>query len=225
MTLKAILDQLKKLGNEKMRTQNINHGAKGEQFGVRLGDIRKIAKTIKSNHELGLELWDSKNIDAMLLSILILKIDHLSVDEMDRMVQSITFTQVADWFNTYLAKRHPKQEELREIWMSAIDPMAARAGWNLTSIQVARKSKDLNIAELLDRIETEMGQANPLVQWTMNFTLGEIGIKFPEHRTRALTIGETLGIYRDYPVSKGCTSPFAPIWIQAMVDRLTALKK
>ena len=32
-------------------------------------------------------------------------------------------------------------------------------------------------------------------------------------------IGEDLGVFRDYPVSKGCTSPFAPIWIQAMVAR------
>jgi hypothetical protein len=28
-------------------------------------------------------------------------------------------------------------------------------------------------------------------------------------------IGEKLGIYRDYPCSPGCTSPFAPIWINA----------
>jgi len=28
-----------------------------------------------------------------------------------------------------------------------------------------------------------------------------------------------LGIYRDYPVSKGCASPFAPIWIKEMVSR------
>jgi len=31
--------------------------------------------------------------------------------------------------------------------------------------------------------------------------------------------GEKLGIYRDYPVSKGCTSPFAPVWIEEMVRR------
>jgi hypothetical protein len=46
-----------------------------------------------------------------------------------------------------------------------------------------------------------------------------IGIHFPALRQRALTIGETLGIYRDYPVPKGCTSPFAPIWINGMVRR------
>ena len=30
---------------------------------------------------------------------------------------------------------------------------------------------------------------------------------------------ESLGICRDDKVSKGCTSPFAPIWIDAMVRR------
>jgi 3-methyladenine DNA glycosylase AlkD len=64
-----------------------------------------------------------------------------------------------------------------------------------------------------------MQNADPVVQWTMNSTLAEIGIHSPKLRKRAITIGETLGIYRDYPVSKGCTSPFAPIWINAMVSR------
>ena len=45
------------------------------------------------------------------------------------------------------------------------------------------------------------------------------GIHSPVHRKRALAIGEALGIYRDYPVSRGCTSPFAPIWINEMVSR------
>ncbi len=36
---------------------------------------------------------------------------------------------------------------------------------------------------------------------------------------RALAIGEKLGVYRDYPCSKGCTSPFAPTWINEMVKR------
>jgi 3-methyladenine DNA glycosylase AlkD len=53
----------------------------------------------------------------------------------------------------------------------------------------------------------------------MNNTLATIGVHFPKHRKRAIAIGEKLGIYRDYPVSKGCTSPFAPIWINFMVSR------
>jgi 3-methyladenine DNA glycosylase AlkD len=64
-----------------------------------------------------------------------------------------------------------------------------------------------------------MKTAPPEAQWTMNSCLAQIGIHFPAHRKRALAIGEKLGVYRDFPVSKGCTSPFAPVWIHAMVKR------
>ena len=82
-----------------------------------------------------------------------------------------------------------------------------------------KNAEGLDLPALLDRIECDMGKAAPEVQWTMNFCLANIGIHFPEYRERAVAIGEKLGIYRDYPVSKGCTSPFAPIWINEMVSR------
>ena len=97
--------------------------------------------------------------------------------------------------------------------------MAARAGWSFTMERIVRSPQGLNIPALLDRVETEMGRAAPEIQWTMNGALAEIGIHFPEHRKRALAIGEKLGVFRDYPTSKGCTSPFAPIWINEMVRR------
>ena len=67
--------------------------------------------------------------------------------------------------------------------------------------------------------DSQFGVRASEVQWTMNSCLAGIGIHFPKYRKRAIAIGERLGIYRDYPVSKGCTSPFAPIWIDAMVRR------
>jgi hypothetical protein len=53
----------------------------------------------------------------------------------------------------------------------------------------------------------------------MNAVLGSISIHDARLRKRAIAIGEKLGIYRDYPCSKGCTSPFAPIWINETVKR------
>ncbi|MBA4101673.1 MAG: DNA alkylation repair protein, partial [Arthrobacter sp.] len=35
----------------------------------------------------------------------------------------------------------------------------------------------------------------------------------------ALEIGERLEVLKDYPTSPGCTSPFAPAWINEMVRR------
>jgi 3-methyladenine DNA glycosylase AlkD len=219
MTLKETLTQLKSLGDEKRRAHNKKTGAGDNQFGVPMGDIRKLAAKIKTDDTLASALWDTGNIDAQLLSILLLKPDKLSRDEMDRMVRSGTFSGVADWLNSYVVKNHPDKEALRQAWMKDKDPWAARAGWSLTSARIAKSPDGLDVPALLDRIESEMGKAPPEVQWTMNMTLAEIGIHFPKLRKRAIAIGETLGIYRDWPVSKGCTPPFAPIWINFMVSR------
>ena len=219
MTVKEALAQLKSLGDDAVRARNSRNGAGENQFGVKLGDIRKLAKKIKSNHELALELWKTENIDARLLGILLLKPKSLSTDEVDRLVRSVDFVQVADWLNSYVVKHHPDKETLRQGWMTTDDRMAARAGWSLTAERVVKKPEGLDLSAILNRIEGEMGSAPPEVQWTMNFALAEIGINYPKHRKQALAIGEALGIYRDYPVSKGCTSPFAPIWINEMVRR------
>ena len=219
MTVKEILAQLEALGDEKLRAQNKKRGAGDNQFGVKMGDIRTLAKKIKTNHELALELWDTGNIEARQLAILIIVPKKLSIDELNEMVRSEKYVWVADWLYSYVIKEHPEKEKLRTEWMKTKDVMAARAGWSLTAGCVVRSPEVLDLPALLDRIESEMPKAAPEVQWTMNTTLAQIGINHPKLRKRAFAIGEKLGIYRDYPVSKGCTSPFAPIWINEMVSR------
>lgn len=222
MTLNETLDKLKSLGDEKVRKHNMKWGAGENQFGVKMGDIRAIAKTIKQDHKLALALWETGNLEAKLLATLIFDLKAISMEELDRLVRAIQYPQVADWMNSYIVKEHPDKEQLRVQWMQSTDPMSARSGWSLTAGRIARKPEGLDIEAHLDRIEKEMATAPSEVQWTMNSALAQIGINFPEYRERAIAIGEKLGIYRDYPVSKGCTSPFAPIWIEAMVSRAGA---
>ncbi|MFA5908807.1 MAG: DNA alkylation repair protein [Vicinamibacterales bacterium] len=221
MTLNETLKQLQALGSAKVRAQNAKSGAGDHQFGVSLGDIRALAKTIRTDHPLALSLWETGNVDAQFLATLLVQPKKLPAKEMDRMVRSLTFVRVADWLNAYVVRQHPDKEALRQDWMAADDRWAARAGWDLTAERVAKSPDGLDLPALLARIESEMAGAGPEAKWTMNNTLAAIGIHFPKHRKRAIAIGEKLGIYRDYPVSKGCTSPFAPIWIQAMVSRRT----
>ncbi len=219
MTLNETLKQLKALGDEKVQKHNTKYGAGDKQFGVKHGDIRALAKKIKTDHKLAMSLWATGNADAQLLATLVIEPKTLSAKEVDRLVRSVAFSHVADWLIANVVKQHPDKESLRQQWMAADDRWAARAGWSLTAERVVRSPEGLDHPPLLDRIESDMGNADPVVQWTMNSTLAEIGIHFPKHRKRAIAIGEKLGIYRDYPVSKGCTSPFAPIWINAIVSR------
>ena len=219
MNSKEILTQLKSLSNEKMMAHNKKFGAGDNQFGVKMGDIRELAKKIKTNHELALELWNTENTDARFLAILIIDPKKIALDELNKLVKSEKFTHVADWLYANVIKNYPENETFRKEWMDSKNIMQARAGWSLTSGAVVRNPDVLDFPALLDRLEAEMPEAAPEVQWTMNNTLANIGINHPEYRERALHIGEKLGIFRDYPVSKGCTSPFAPIWINEMVSR------
>lgn len=219
VTVKDVLKQLEALGDAKVRAQNAKSGAGEKQFGVSLGDIRALAKKIKTNHALALELWKTGNADAQFLATLVIEPKKLSAKELDRMVRTISFSRVADWLNSYVVRQHPDKEALRKEWMAEDDRWAARSGWDLTSERVGKSPDGLDLAALLDRIESEMADAKPEVQWTMNFTLGGIGIHDPKLRKRAIAIGEKIGLYRDWPVSKGCIPPFVPVWVNAMVNR------
>src|SRR4051794_23111856 len=104
MTVKEILAKLESLSNETMFLHHKKNGAGDNQFGVKLGDIRTLANKIKKDHALALALWDTGNLDAQLLSTLIIDVKALSPDELDKMVCSIKFVQVADWMNAYVVK-------------------------------------------------------------------------------------------------------------------------
>src|SRR5262245_31051569 len=219
MTINEIFAQLKSLGDDARRAHNTKAGAPENQFGVKLGDIRAIAKTIKSDHKLALNLWDTGNVEAQLLATLIIKPKSLSADEVDKLTRSTTCAQAAEWLNSYVVAQHPEKEALRAKWMKAKDRWAARAGWHLTASRINKGADDLDLPALLDRIEKEMPKAAPEVQWTMNNALAAIGIHNSTLRKRAVAIGEKIGLYRDWPVSKGCTPPYVPVWVEAMVKR------
>ncbi len=219
MTVKELLTRLKSLGDDARRKHNTKAGAPDNQFGVKLGDIRALSQKIKTDHQLALKLWDTGNVEAQLLATLLIEPQSLSADQLDKLTRSTTCAQVADWLNSYVVAQHPEKEALREKWMKAKDRWAARAGWHFTASRVNKGADDLDLPGLLDRIEKEMPKAVPEVQWPMNSTLAAIGIHHPKLRKRAVAMGEKIGLYRDWPVSKGCIIPYVPIWVEAMVKR------
>ena len=82
-----------------------------------------------------------------------------------------------------------------------------------------KDATELDLPALLERIEREMPKAPPQTQWTMNNTLMAIGIKHEKHRKRAIAIGEKIGLYKDWPMSKGCIIPYVPTAVPAMVKQ------
>ena len=222
MTVHDVLTKLDAIGSEQLRAQNVRHGYVGAQYGVKLGELRIIAKAIKLNTALGLELWETGFLEARLVAVLIMKPKELSVEQLKMLVQTATYGHLADWVNSYLVKQHPEKEALRVAWLSVDaneEPWLARTAWSLTTERVSKSPDGLDIAGVLKRIDNELATAPEPARWTMNFCLGELGIHHAEFRDEAIVIGERVGAYRDYPTSKGCISPFVPLWVAAIVDR------
>lgn len=216
--LGEVMAELAALEDPKARAVNERHG---DDHGVNLGSLRALAKRLKTQQELACRLWETDDTAARLLALLICRPKAFGRDELDAMLREARVPKVHDWLVNYVVKKSPHAEELRSAWLDDPDPVVASAGWALTTDRVAKKPEGLDLAGLLDVVEAEMKDAPDRLQWAMNHCLAQIGIEHPEHRGRALDIGERLEVLKDYPTPRGCTSPFAPVWITEMVRRKT----
>ncbi|WP_223253029.1 DNA alkylation repair protein [Arthrobacter sp. AFG7.2] len=219
-TVKELMAELAQLEDTRAREVNERHG---DDHGVNLGKLRAIAKRLKTQQELAYQLWATGDTAARLLALLVCRPKAFSRDELDAMLREALAPKVQDWLVNYVVKKSPHAEELRVAWLADPDPLVASAGWALTSDRVVKAPQGLDLAGLLDVVEAEMKDAPDRLQWAMNTCLAQIGIGHPEHRSRALEIGERLQVLKDYPTPPGCTSPFAPAWINEMVRRQGAL--
>ncbi|MGP3772333.1 DNA alkylation repair protein [Streptomyces sp. SDT5-1] len=215
-TVDEVLAELAALEDPKVRKVNERHG---DDHGVNLSKLRAVAKRLKTQQDLARELWATGDTAARLLALLICRPKAFERDELDAMVRETRSRKVHDWFVNYVVKKSPYAEELRVAWTADPDPAVASAGWALTAERVSKKPEGLDLPGLLDTIEAEMKDAPERLQWEMNTCLARIGIDHPEQRARARAIGERLGVLADYPTSPGCTSPYAPVWIDEMVRR------
>lgn len=211
-----LVKELADLEDAKVRAVNEKHG---DAHGINLTKLRAVAKRVKTQHELSVELWATENPNARLLALLICSPRKFDGDSLDKMLRQSQSPKEQDWLVNYVVKKNKSAEELRIRWLADEDSNVSSAGWALTSDRVNKKSEGLDLSALLDEIETSMREAPERLQWAMNMCLAYIGIESPEHRERARQIGERLEVLKDYPTPPNCTSPFAPIWIDEMVRR------
>jgi 3-methyladenine DNA glycosylase AlkD len=215
-TIDAVMAELGALEDPKFLEANRK---RGDDHGVNLSALRAVAKRLRTQHDLAVELWATDDTAARLLALLICRPKAFAPQELDTMLRQARAPKVHDWLVNYVVKKSPHAEQLRVAWTADADQVVASAGWALTTERVAKKPEGLDLPGLLDIIEADMKDAPDRLQWAMNHTLAQIGIEHADQRARAIAIGERLEVLKDYPTPPNCTSPFAPAWINEMVSR------
>ena len=192
----------------------------------KMGDLRKIAKGIKKNHDLAVELWSSGAYLPRLLAILIMDKKLLSKDalnELDRDMQTHTLEErnnLMDWLMANQLTKDKKRIELMQSWKDSPSALQRRAFWYYQArLRWTGRTPPDNTADLLDTMEATISKESPEVQWAMNFTAGWIGVFDEKHRARCIKLGEKTGLYRDEVVSKGCTPNYLPEFIAIEVGK------
>lgn len=187
-------------------------------------EIRNLAKELGKNAELAAQLWDSGGFSARMLSLLILDLKAVDVPRIERMIGDLEAaegkeqSQLLDWLiaNVVMKKAALKNETAK--WRDDPSTLRQRVFWSVQARSVKVENHALN-EQLLQHIEQALPAAGEKVQWNMNWCAAQIGIADERLRGRCIALGERLGLYRDYPVSKGCTSPYLPIWIGSVVGK------
>ncbi len=187
-------------------------------------EIRAIAKEQGKSPELAAHLWKHGGFSARMLSLLVLDLRAVDVPYLERMIADLEAadgkeqSQLLDWTiaNVIMKKAVLKNETAK--WRDDPSTLRQRTFWSVQARSVRAENHALN-EQLLEHIERELAAASEKVQWNMNWCAAQIGIADERLRSRCIALGERLGLYRDYRVSKGCTSPFLPIWIGSVVGK------
>lgn len=194
---------------------------------TKLGDLRKIAKEIKKDHILALELWSTGKFMPRQLAILIMDKKQLSqvlIDKLDKDIQNHKGdeqTHLMDWLMANQLSKDKKTINLMESWENSPSILQRRVFWYYQArLRWMGKTDHSNTEELLASIEKNLVKEKPEVQWAMNYTAGQIGKWQKEYRDRCISIGEKTGLYKDEVVSKGCTPSYLPKFISIEVAKL-----
>jgi 3-methyladenine DNA glycosylase AlkD len=200
------------------------------QVTTKLGDLRKIAKDIKQDHELAMELWSTGQFLHRLLAILIMDkklLSHELIDILGLEIQNHEFeekNQLIDWLMANQLSKDKKTITLMGSWENSPSTLQRRVFWYYQArLKWVGKTNHPNTEYLLSSIEKNMINEEPEVQWAMNFTAGQIGKWQETYRTRCISIGEETGLYKDEVVSKGCTLSYLPKFIPIEVAKLVKL--
>jgi len=187
---------------------------------TKLGDLRIIAKEIKKDHDLAMELWATGEFLPRQLAILIMDNKALSqelLDKFDKDMQTHSYderNQLIDWLLGNQLTKDQKTIALIESWRNSSSSLQRRVFWYYQGrLRWMGKIPPGDTAELLETIEDQIMKEEPEVQWAMNFTAGWIGVFDEKYRARCISLGEKTGLYKGDMVSKGCTPSYLPEFI------------
>ena len=228
-TVTQVMKSLKAKGSEQTRKIFQRHGANGDLFGVKVADMKVIAKTIRGDQDLACELYDTGNYDAMYLAGMVADGRQMTKRQLDAWARKADWQMIAEYTVPWVASESPHGRDLALKWIEAKKEHVAAAGWNTYAGIVATVPDDeLDLKEvqaLLKRVEKQIDSAVNRVRYCMNGFVIAVGSYVAPLQKQAKATAKAIGKVEVDMEGTACKVPLATEYIAKVEKAGRAGKK
>ena len=214
MTAGEIVKQLETLGQASYRRVLVAHGAAEPVFGVKIEELKKIQKQVKTDYQLALDLYDTGIYDAMYLAGLIADDDRMTKRDLQRWARGATSAGISEYTVAWVAADGPLGRALALEWIESKQERIAATGWaTLSGLVSVTDDASLDLAELtqlLQRVQETIHQQPNRVRATRNGFVIAVGAYVAPLVAQALATGKAMGAVTVDVGGTACKVPFAP---------------
>lgn len=190
-----IKNYLEPIGNEKNREGMKRFGIQfKEAYGVNIPVLRKLAKEYKGNHELALELWETKIHELMLLAIFIDDYKQVTLKQMDKWVKDFSSWDICDQCCSNLFDKTPYAFDKIFEWSGKKEEFVKRAGFVLIATMSVHNKKldDEVFLEFFPLLEREAYDERNFVKKAVNWALRQVGKRSKYLFDEAIKVAERI---------------------------------
>jgi 3-methyladenine DNA glycosylase AlkD len=184
------ISRLRKLGDRKYREGSGGFGINlhDKRLGVRIPELRKMAREIGKDHRLAQELWKTGYDEARMLAGFIDDPKQVTEKQMDSWVRDFNSWDVCDQVCSCLFDRSPHAWKKAVEWSSRRPEYEKRAGFVLMAGLAVhdKQAPDRDFIRFLPIIKRESADSRNFVRKAVNWALRQIGKRNPKLKKEAL---------------------------------------
>ncbi|MBM7662090.1 3-methyladenine DNA glycosylase AlkD [Bacillus mesophilus] len=229
MNIEEVMDQLRELGSEQTKNIYRSHGAKEPLFGVKVGDLKKLAKHVKKDQHLALALYSTGNHDAMYLAGLSVNPKLMEKDILQEWVKGAYWYMLAEYTVAGVTAESKYAIELAEDWMQSEHEMIAVCGWSTYAHYISiTPNEQVNIADIrkyLQDAQNQLHQERNRVRYAMNQFVICVGSFVESLHEEAITVASQIGKVHVDIGTTACKVPLAKTYIEKVRDKGNIGKK
>jgi 3-methyladenine DNA glycosylase AlkD len=193
--VRSILAELESKGSARNRAGMARYGIVAKKaYGISVGDLRKMAKTIGRDHSLALDLWKTGWFEARMLAVFVDDPAKVTARQMDSWAKDFENWAICDTACFHLFDKTPLAWRKIEQWAPKKPEFVKRAAFALLASVALhdRNAPNASFAGSLRLIEGAANDDRNFVKKGVSWALRGIGHRNPAMRTAAMKTAKRL---------------------------------